>query len=1247
MNFENYVKRYPVSKTLCFQLVPIGETEKNLKEHLQNDRKLSEDTTELKQLITSYHREFLTSCLESSTIGWTGLLDAYDNQDSWDSVSAMYRKQIMQLFGKDIYKITGKTLITKTLPEFIESRVTSEKQEHYSSLVRQFAGLSSILGDFYQNLLNIYSDEPKHSAASFRIVHENFPVFVGNVHVYNKIVEKEPRIIKQAETNLASVLTGIGQKLSDVFDISYYNRVLSQPGIDVYNMLLGGWSMTGSKVQGLNELINLHNQSNPQDKLPLFTPLLKQVLGDKIVASFKYSSYESDQEVVDDISSFCYNDLCLHLSDNKNVLYKLADVLSNISSYDATKLFVNQRTLSDISKKLLGTREVLSELCKDNCQKQTDKDKFDKKRLVSLSEMNDAILARNNLLLSSGEEALPVQDVFGYWDTSTDIPEVMRRFASLDAFLQASEKTLSLRNINKAHQFLRSVLDLFYRVRSVSASKDEMFMGDLGPNYKKLGNAIPLYNKVRNYVTRKPKDVANKFRLTFGYASLGEGWAVKNEKENGCVVLRKNNEYFLGVLNKNDKPDFSSIPRGSNEGLLGVDGVGGEWEKMVYNQIPDPSKFVTCLVEKEGKTQKLRTNKDPDGVNRALENEKNTWLPQDINEIRKNGTFKTDKKAKNKYVRYYSQRMIDYMKEKHPSISYDFKKPADYENWEEFLGDIKKQSYSVVFETLADDPITDMVKEGRLFLFRIHSKDFSEKAKGKKDHQTALFQTLFSDSNRTNPNIQLNGNAKLFYRDPIKDKKIIHKKGSVLVNKHTSDGKTVPSEVYLDLCRYYNGQQSSLTEESKKWKDSVRTRVAPYDIIKNRRYYSGQFSLHMTVTCNFLSDEKLRDTNQRIMDDLQKEDSDYTILGIDRGERNLLYITLIDKKGNIVFQKSLNTIGHINYHDKLSAREAERDESRKNWEQLESIKDLKNGYMSRVVNEISEIVIQNNAVIALENLNWGFKQSRSHIEKQVYQKIENALVAKLGYLTLKTVSQDEPGGAGCGYQLTNPMTSAKNKRFQNGIMFFVPPSNTSAIDPTTGYIQPLFCRYESVEKAKKLIADKIKDIRYNTEQGYFEFDVPDRDFSDHIWTVCSYGDLRWFWSAADKKTVPVNITEELKKLFDEHNIKLEEDIRKQILNQITKEFFQRFLFLLGTTMRVRFSHANADNERDKDFILSPVKNKNNKFFDSRAEHATMPHSADANGAYNIADKARWMIQTSDKTTKTSITKEWRKAMMSS
>ncbi|MFR8123495.1 MAG: hypothetical protein ACLU77_17775 [Waltera sp.] len=56
---------------------------------------------------------------------------------------------------------------------------------------------------------------------------------------------------------------------------------------------------------------------------------------------------------------------------------------------------------------------------------------------------------------------------------------------------------------------------------------------------------------------------------------------------------------------------------------------------------------------------------------------------------------------------------------------------------------------------------------------------------------------------------------------------------------------------------------------------------------------------------------------------------DIHIIGIDRGERNLLYISVVDVHGNIREQRSFNIVNGYDYQQKLKDREKSRDAARK------------------------------------------------------------------------------------------------------------------------------------------------------------------------------------------------------------------------------------------------------------------------------------------------------------------------------
>lgn len=364
------------------------------------------------------------------------------------------------------------------------------------------------------------------------------------------------------------------------------------------------------------------------------------------------------------------------------------------------------------------------------------------------------------------------------------------------------------------------------------------------------------------------------------------------------------------------------------------------------------------------------------------------------------------------------------------------------------------------------------------------------------------------------------------------------------------------------------------------------------------------------------------------------------VIGIDRGERNLLYICVIDEKGSIVEQKSLNEIigenGYkVNYHKLLDSKEMKRDKARKNWESIETIKNLKEGYLSQVIHQICEYVVKYDAVIAMEDLNFGFKRGRFKVEKQVYQKFEDSLCSKLSYLVRKNEEFDKPGGLLKAYQLTN---KEKHNGRQNGIIFYVPAWLTSKIDPVSGFVDLLKPKYVNVKETLAFV-EKIDDIRFNQSENMFEFDVDYSKFPKCAisyrkkWTICTNGERivnkrnrekNYMW---ENETVV--LTDEFKKLLSAYGIDISKNIKESILKITDSDFHKRFIKLLSYTLQLRNSMTG---DVEIDYLLSPVKGSNGEFYDSRKADKSLPKSADANGAYNIARKALWAIsnlQTAD------------------
>lgn len=495
-----------------------------------------------------------------------------------------------------------------------------------------------------------------------------------------------------------------------------------------------------------------------------------------------------------------------------------------------------------------------------------------------------------------------------------------------------------------------------------------------------------------------------------------------------------------------------------------------------------------------------------------------------------------------------------------------------------------------------------MIEEGKLYLFKIYNKDFSPSSKGTPNLHTMYFKKLFDYDNLQDVVYKLNGEAEMFYREAsINDaEKVVHPANEPIANKNPDN----PHE----------------------------TSVFRYDIVKDKRFTKRQFLLHLPITINFKSEgNKL--INYKVRNSVKKDNDTY-VIGVDRGERNLVYVCVINSKGEIAEQMSLNdiidetTMLKTDYRKKLDEREKARKDERQSWKAVEGIKELKEGYISQVVHKICQLAVKYDAVIALEDLNQKFKNSRIKIEKQVYQKFENMLINKLSLLMDKKLAHNEPGGAMKAYQLVNSPSEKINGR-QNGFIFYVNPWLTSKIDPTTGFADLIKPRFVSVKDSKEVIG-KIESIKYNECGNYFEFDFDMSKFpgTDAMyrknWVICTYGERIRSFKNEEHRWVSEKLvlTDMFQKLFAEYGITVSDtDMRGGILACDSKDFHERFIKLLALTLQMRNNVSNTD----IDYLISPVKNKAGEFYDSRKANDTLPLDADANGAYNIARKALCII----------------------
>ncbi|WAW14526.1 type V CRISPR-associated protein Cas12a/Cpf1 [Peptostreptococcus equinus] len=1299
-SYESFTQLFPKQITLRNELIPMWETKDNMisMKEIEIDKNRAEDYKRIKSIIDDFYRVLINETLKESKIDWTDLSDMLrenkPDQKKMDNIKKIYRKEICDLM--DSYSIvtepkfniiknndnkkssivklcTGKDLIRVILPSFVDSYYEKEVAIKNKDIVNRFKDFTTYFTNFWDTRKNIFSSEDKSTAISQRIIF-NFERFESNIAIYKEIKEYLAMNILHIENEfIENDILKKYEKIEQFFDLSYFNKLFIQKNIDIYNTIIGGFSPKDrNKIKGINELINEWNQVNKKNKIPKLASLYKQILSDRSSNSFILDVYDNDKDVFDEVKK--YHELYVISDSDLGVnLLNVLDIIKDVSIYDLDKIYIKSSYLTKISKDIFDNFNIDESIAswniinlalenyatKDNniliekikkYKKEQKNENSNKKSSIyfSMSELDRVInefIINNNYNI--GKKYL-IKDYFENLITKEDIILVTEAFNNFVNTYQSNNKI-------KTHEETKNMLKLYLdrlksienKIRYFSSNElldlDMVFYSDINILLDNFSDFNSIYNKVRSYITKK-EFADNKIKINFKSPDLLTGWAESKVQEKGGILFRKNNEYYLGILNKNKKNAYKNMKTLVDK--------KGEYEKMVYYLFPDAAKMIPkCSIKKNDVKNHFAKSKEDYKLK--------VGFSEDLIIDRKlYDLYYTQYDGKKKFQTEYLKNTgdeegykeslifwIDFCKDflsKYESTSiFDYgilKSSNEYINLADFYRDVDSVSYKIEYEKLNENDIRELVKNNEIYLFKIYNKDFSSNSKGKKNLHTMYFESIFSDLNQKNGIVKLNGNAEIFFREKQIDKEFKHSSGEYLVNKIDKNGLKIPEDLYVEIFNYVNGRIKNFSSKNaKQLYDSgdVTVKKAKYDIIKDRRYTQDKLYFHVPITINYKenSSYKLDDKVLRKI----AESKSQNVIGIDRGEKNLIYISVVNPQGKILEQKSLNIIekeikskdksiiSNINYKDILDKKAFDRNNERRSWDTIEKIKDLKEGYVSQVVHEICKMVIKYDAIISMEDLNIEFKNLRKKVEQQVYQKFETALIKKLNYLVFKDTDFTEPGGVLNAFQLARQVDTLKKVGKQCGIIFFVDPRNTSKVDPTSGFINRMPIKNIKNKQDKIKFIKKFEYIGYDNEKDMFYFKFNYKNFINTEvkvtdWCVYTNG-IRCKYNRNTKKRIEINLTEEMKNIMNKYKIPyLDGNLIEKILEK--EKSIDKIINILIELLNMRVS---TDSE---DYIISPVINSKGEFFDTRnqSKDSILPIDADANGAYNIALKGQILVK---------------------
>lgn len=1181
--------------------------------------------------------------------------------DKWTKVDKKTGEKITVSCLKDKgIKVLTESGVLEVLKFYLENDVfeetkgtpfSQERKEKLLEGIKFFDKFFTYFGPFNQTRENFYKSDGTATAIPTRIIDDNLIRFFDNIILANS---KQ----KFGENELTPIQAEIDFDKS-IFEIQSFNNFVSQAGIDAYNGGEKGDLNLGSFNSKLNEFIlkNLHIKKARPLK---FKKLYKLMLSEK-ASLFEEETAESCIEILNQVKD--------KNQDNLEKVQKVFNFVFENSQNDQVleKIYLKKESINDLSVYFFGGSNwfVLQDTIKNLGSGKVEKGETKLDSFISILTLKQALFALSDgsyqslkikkktkskktiedSIFAESEKGYQAEDLFkpeflseenkkssdlwglfvSKWKQKFEkeisenqefVKICEKELFNLSKYeplkptnynhtftFKIEEKTKNQTQANLAKLFLDSCMSLWQGVKMFELVKNkkslyEEYQDEINNEFYETVKEyfedfvlFRFYDKIRNFSTKKPFSTS-KFKINFENASLLGGWDVNKESDNTSIILKTPHGYDLIVMDKKNNKTFDKT---KNPDVYQTE--SREFLKMEYKLLPGPNKMLPKVAFANS--------------NRVLFQEVFAKYPN-IEIIRKEETFKKEKLVKEDlttWISFYQDILKTYPDWK--NFYWNLKNPQNYEDVSQFYREVQVQGYKLNLTPVNNSLLQKYEQEGKIYRFQIKNKDWNEFSKGKKNLQTIYWEFLFDPRNLEKNIIKLNGEAEIFQRpksNNLEKRQKVDKFGKLIFK-----GKTTQK------------------------------------VLENQRYLENQLFFHCPITINFSAKEtgRYKDLIQTV-DNLDKQNLNY--LGIDRGENHLLYYSLVNSKGEIIEktadgrpgQGSLNELGAIdpqtgrpkNYEKLLNAKQESKKDAQDKWSVIGNIKELKSGYLSLAIHEICKLAFENNALIVLENLNYGFKKSRTiKFEKSVYQKFEVALAKKLQHLFFKDKEPFEIGGVLNAVQLVPKLEKITDidGKDQWGIVRYVPASYTSRICPLTGWHKTIYIKDNATEIKKAFNPDAENPIKigWDSEFRCYTFSYDSNIEKVGYCTLYMLPEIiRTTYREKSLQTTKVGelaegLSDLLQPFLQNSN---KENINEIILENFEDSHWKKLKYYFDQLCNIRVK-VNSETEK-LDVIQSPApfEFKSEKiFFDSRKFEEiskkigkTLPIDGDANGAYHIA-----------------------------
>ncbi len=1221
--FERLTAYARTAKTIAFRAVPVGRTQEFLTgeaEELRNEgkdgyipsaRKLADDCVMLTEVADNIHKRFINETLnnfrlkavsdggndsveEYVTVYLSGLKKA-DREKELSKIAVKLKKQIAEAFAAVKYDakksmldaLTGDTLVKELIRNY--DGLTGEQ----AAACKRLTKATGYFRPYSETRERMYSASAKGHTIPNRTVDDNLPIFIKNMTAYNRLPEE----VKKGLQPLWEHIKGEFEcgEPGEVFTFAYAAFIAPQKAIDAYNALIGGVSVDDKhKLKGVNELINEYNNSHKlskKQKIGGLAKLKKQILTERETLSWLPPVFKSDSDAI-----MAFYGIKKEFDD------KIAGMKVFVpgAKTDLGTVWVKANQLNYLSKKLFDSWNTAEYAIKKAMEEKNPRsprksakayyDKLDKDyKAVSFFSVADVLDAVNRFGPEGIAGNVNWRTLAGYVRT-----RMAEALAKAEKDYAAAVKTVGKL---KSNQYLRQqkeedqktarfrirraldqLIDIKNDVLIFSCGKEgpsdlnEEFYGTNIAPWEEFGPMMTkAYNSIRNYISGKQYST-DKIRLYFGSDGFLGGWDINKEKVNRGVLMKEGGKYYLGVVAPHCSRLFESPEAYSKDSPL---------VRLRNRNLDVTKQFKRMFITTEG-------------------NHKIYHPSQRLIDIAE--SHKDDDKQP--YTREETTLFIDHYKKCiQMTHAFDifgmrFRETESYANLKEFYEEAQGYCYKTWFDGVSKKFVRDAVRRGDLLLFEITCQDMSPCHHGKDGNYKVILEEIMSERNTETNTIHICGGAAVYYRPASLKRKVTHPKGVPIANKNPHATKP--------------------------------TRTLNYDLYKDRRYMEDRYMFHLPV--EFFSDvpssraAQLNDDVKRIV----REDPGMYVLGINRGERNLVSIAVTAPDGTIVEQKNLNVFDGFDYREKLDSLEKERNTDRRSWDAVRKIKNVKEGYLSRAVGEIIRLVKKYNCIVAMENLDMEFRRGRQKFEKNVYQQFESAVIGKLGFL----MDKDDENRIHNVKQLTITGKTVQDrlKYVHNGVVLLVCPSWITMTTPGHGFVTRLNTYYENLETSIKFVGS-FTSIKYNRKTGRFQFDfrnadvVPGKETGDGLilWRVETNGERIDNVCGANGVYEDVHhfLTDEMAKLLDDYGFEYRngEELKENLM-RLPADGMKRFYEILRLTLR----NTSYDSKTGEYRVVSCVADSRGRFFDTRTAGEGQPKDADVNAAWNIARKAHMVLR---------------------